>query len=91
VDEAKSKPITPRMLLAIETAEFVVVDLTEATFNVFYEAGYAQGLGKTPIYLAKIGAIIPFDVGDYPVIYYPNLRELSLLAERLVSVKVGRA
>jgi len=92
IDEAGSNdPITARMLAAIEAAEFVVVDLTNARPNVFYEAGYAQGLGKTPIYLARKGTEIPFDVKDYPVILYPNMRDLkTLLAERLNAVRVGR-
>jgi hypothetical protein len=80
------------MLSAIDEAEFVVADLTDAKVNVFYEAGYAQGLGKITIYLAGTGAAIPFDVKDYPVIYYPNLRELkSSLSERLEAIKAARA
>lgn len=92
IDEASSnEPITVRMLTAIEIAEFVVVDLTSARPNVFYEAGYAQGLGKTPIYLARKGTDIPFDVKDYPVIFYPNMRDLKTsLAERLSAVRTGR-
>jgi hypothetical protein len=92
IDEASSnEPITVRMLTAIETAEFVVVDLTNARPNVYYEAGYAQGLGKTPIYLARKGTDIPFDVKDYPVIFYPNMRDLKTsLAERLAAVRAGR-
>jgi hypothetical protein len=92
IDEAASnEPITRRMLSAIEEAEFVVVDLTKPRPNVYYEAGYAQGLGKTPVYVARQGTEIPFDIKDYPVILYPNMRELkSLLAERLPSVRVAR-
>jgi len=92
IDEAHSnEPITGRMLAAIESAEFVVVDLTYVRPNVFYEAGYAQGLGKTPIYIARKGSEIPFDVKDYPVIVYPNMRELRvLLTERLTAVRAGR-
>jgi hypothetical protein len=79
------------MLAAIESAEFVVADLTHPKPNVFYEAGFAQGLGKTPIYLARKGSVIPFDVKDYPIILYPNMRELrTQLAERLNAVRVGR-
>jgi nucleoside 2-deoxyribosyltransferase len=90
-DHGSNDPITARMLKAIEEAEFVVVDLTYMRPNVFYEAGYAQGLGKTPIYLARQGTEIPFDVKDYPVILYPNMRELKiLLAERLNDVRRGR-
>jgi hypothetical protein len=92
IDESLSnEPITQRMLLSIQAAEYVIAELTTASTNVFYEAGYAHGLGKIPIYVARVGANIPFDVKDYPVIYYPNMRELkSLLAERLQAVRVGR-
>jgi nucleoside 2-deoxyribosyltransferase len=79
------------MLTSIEDAEFVVVDLTNARPNVYYEAGYAQGLGKTPVYLARKGTEIPFDIKDYPVILYPYMRDLkTLLADRLTAVRAGR-
>ena len=56
IDEALSNErITDRMLSSIGEAEFVVVDLTHARQNVYYEAGYAQGLGKTPVYVARAG------------------------------------
>lgn len=92
IDErATNEPITRRMLKAIEEAEYVVVDLTNPRPNVYYEAGYAQGMGKTPIYVARRGAEIPFDVRDYPVILYPNMRELkSSLAERIESIRAAQ-
>jgi hypothetical protein len=92
IDEAKSnEPITRRMLDAINEAEFVFVDLTHPRPNVYYEAGYAQGSGKTPVYLARAGTNIPFDLKDYPVIFYPNLRELKAsIRERLESIRSGR-
>jgi hypothetical protein len=86
-----NESITGRMLTSIEDAEFVVVDLTNARPNVYYEAGYAQGLGKTPVYLARKGTEIPFDIKDYPVILYPYMRDLkTLLADRLNAVRAGR-
>jgi hypothetical protein len=92
IDEAISnEPITARMLKSIEESEFVIVDISHARTNVYYEAGYAQGLGKTPVYLAQKGTEVPFDVRDYPVIVYPNMRELKTsLAERLSAVRAGR-
>ncbi len=92
IDESLSnEPITKRMLEAIDSVEFVVVDLSHARPNVYYEAGYAQGLGKTPIYVARKGTEIPFDLKDYPVILYPNLRDLKAsLGERLTAIRSGR-
>jgi nucleoside 2-deoxyribosyltransferase len=93
IDEAQSNErITDRTLDSIGQAGFVIVDLTYDRPNVYYEAGYAQALKKTPVYLAKQGTEIHFDVKDYPVIFYSNLRSLrSSLAERLTAIISGRA
>ena len=78
VDEAESNErITDRILESIQKAEYVVVDLTESRPNVFYEAGYAQGIGKLPIYIAKSGTTLEFDLKDYPVIFFNSYRELK--------------
>lgn len=76
-DQSSNDPITDRMLESIRLAEFVVVDLTHEKPNVYYEAGYAQGFGKTPIYLARTGTALHFDLKDYPVIFFENLRGLK--------------
>ncbi len=79
------------MLDSISEAEFVVVDLTQSRPKVYCEAGFAQGLGKTPVYVAKEGTPIHFDLRDYPVIFYPNMRTLrSSLADRLKAINAGR-
>jgi len=81
IDEPESNErITDRMLESIRRAEYVIVDLTKSRPNVYYEAGYAQGLGKTPIYIAREGTALEFDLKDYPIILFPNLR---VLKERL--------
>ncbi len=78
VDEVHSnEKITDRILESIEKAEFVIIDLTHSRPNVFYEAGYAQGIGKTPIYLAKEGTKLEFDLKDYPVIFFKNMKQLK--------------
>lgn len=83
-DQNSNDPITDRMLESIRLAEFVIVDLTHERPNVYYEAGYAQGLGKTPIYVAKIDTDLHFDLKDYPVIFFENMRNLkTLLEERM--------
>jgi hypothetical protein len=78
VDEAQvNERITDRILESIQKAEFVVVDLTESRPNVFYEAGYAQGIGKLPVYIARKGTELEFDLKDYPVIFFESYRELK--------------
>ena len=82
VDEAQvNERITDRILESIQKAEYVIVDLTEARPNVFYEAGYAQGIGKLPVYIARTGTELEFDLKDYPVIFFESYRELKLKLE----------
>ena len=39
----------------IESADFFVADLTSANPNVYWESGYAEGLGKHVIYICWVG------------------------------------
>lgn len=92
VDEVhSSERITDRILESIRKAEFVVADLTGARPNVFYEAGYAQGLGKTPIYIARDGTKLEFDLKDYPIIFFRGMRDLKeKLSQRLQALAQRR-
>ncbi|MDD5214979.1 MAG: hypothetical protein PHQ03_05510 [Methylococcales bacterium] len=89
VDEAQTNErITDRILESIKKAEFVIVDLTYSRPNVFYEAGYAQGLNKTPIYIARDGTHLEFDIKDYPVIFFNNMPQLrNDLEARLKAIR----
>jgi hypothetical protein len=93
VDEPHSNErITDRILESIKKAEFVIVDLTGSRPNVFYEAGYAQGLQKTPIYIAKEGTKLEFDLKDYPIIFYRSLKALKdALEARLRGLRAPKA
>lgn len=83
VDEPESNErITDRILESIRRAEYVIVDLTNSRPNVFYEAGYAQGRGKIPIYIARQGTPLEFDLKDYPVIFFRNMAGLKDDLER---------
>ncbi|HXA19690.1 MAG TPA: hypothetical protein VN380_22085 [Thermoanaerobaculia bacterium] len=78
VDEPQSNDrITDRILESIRKAEYVIVDLTDGRPSVFYEAGYAQGLRKTPIYIAREGTHLEFDLKDYPVIFFRSMKQLK--------------
>lgn len=78
IDEPQTNDrITDRILESLRRAEFVIADLTNARPNVYFEAGYAHGLGKVPIYIAREGTQLEFDLKDYPVIFFPNLKQLK--------------
>lgn len=86
VDEpATTDRITDRVLEFLRRAEFVVADLTHSKPNVYYEAGYAHALGKVPIYIAREGTKIEFDLKDYPVIFFPNMQKLKAELTRRLS------
>lgn len=77
VDDPNSgERITDRVIASIQKSEHVVVDLTHNRPNVYFEAGYAHALGKLPIYIARRGTSIEFDLKDYPVIFFQNMRQL---------------
>jgi hypothetical protein len=92
VDDAQSNErITDRILESIRKAEYVIVDLTDSRPNVFYEAGYAQGMNKTPIYIARKGTKIEFDLKDYPVIFFSGIKQLKdELVKRLIGISKDR-
>jgi nucleoside 2-deoxyribosyltransferase len=72
--------IIPRILEGIRHAAFVIADVSEPSMNVFYEIGYAEGLGKPTIVTAKTGTSIPFDLVDIPI---ESWRDYTDLKEKL--------
>jgi nucleoside 2-deoxyribosyltransferase len=76
-DTQSSERITDRIIESLQRAEFVIVDLTHERPNVHWEAGFAHALRKTPIYVARKGTAIHFDIKDYPIIEFRNLKDLK--------------
>jgi hypothetical protein len=75
-DPVYTERITDKVIEMIEKSEFMVVDLTNSKPNVYFEAGYAHSMGKLPIYIAREGTEVEFDVKDYPVLFFKNTKEL---------------
>lgn len=76
--------ITETILAMIRRARLVVADLTFERPNVYFELGYARGLGKTIITLLRTGTTAHFDVRDWAYLEYFDSRPLeSDLRERL--------
>jgi hypothetical protein len=73
VDDASNVPrILPEILDKISGCAFAIVDLSEASPNVYYELGYAEGHNKPVIVTAKKETTLPFDAKDIPVIFWEN-------------------
>ena len=77
-DQAASfEPITPRILDGIKRSAFVLADVTEKSMNVFYEVGFAQGIGRPVIITAKEKTKPPFDIKDLPIIFWSKPGDLK--------------
>jgi hypothetical protein len=86
-EENAGERILPDILERIRRAGFTIVDLTDLRPNVFYELGYADGLGKKVIVTAKAGTDLPFDVKDIPTIFWSGQTQLRKdLENRIRSV-----
>ena len=71
----------------LSLTDYGFVDLTDLRPNVFYELGYADGLGKKVIATAKEGTDLPFDVKDIPTIFWSGQTQLRKdLEKRIRSV-----
>jgi hypothetical protein len=55
-DEPRAGLIDNRLRVQIKHARFLLADLTHANKGAYWEAGYAEGLGKPVIYLCKKAA-----------------------------------
>jgi hypothetical protein len=69
--------IIPRILAGIRHSAFVIADVTEASPNVFYELGFAAGLGRPVIVTARMGTSLPFDIVDIPVLFWKGQEDLK--------------
>ncbi len=64
----------------IERAEFIIFDLSHDSPNVYYELGYAHGVGNEAydiLLVAKAGSKLHFDITPLQVHYYENENELK--------------
>ncbi|MCZ7636689.1 MAG: hypothetical protein M5U12_12060 [Verrucomicrobia bacterium] len=71
----------------IEQAEFIICDLTHERPNVYYELGYAHGVGNEALdilLIAKAGTTLHFDIAPFRVEYYNSTEHLrSILSSKL--------
>jgi len=69
----------------IEQAEFVIVDLTHERPNVYYELGYAHGVGNRSadiLLVAKTGTSLHFDIAPLRVRFYNSEEDLRQIVRR---------
>jgi hypothetical protein len=76
--------ITNALFEQIESARFLVADLTDARPNCYYEVGWAHRAQKDVILTIRSGTEIHFDLKDYNFIVYDSVADLQdKLSERI--------
>lgn len=79
-DRLDSGPIPVQILKAIEDAEFLIFDLSVERPNVYYELGYAHGVGNRSEEIALIarrGSELHFDVAHLRILVYESAIDLE--------------
>ena len=69
----------------IERCEFIICDLTHERPNVYYELGYAHGVGNEAmdiLLVAKEGTNLHFDIAPLRVQYYVSSENLRSIVSR---------
>jgi hypothetical protein len=75
----------------IERAEFIVCDLTNERPNVYYELGYAHGVGNEAediLLIAKEGTVLHFDIAPFRVHFYSSTERLRSIVSANLKVMI---
>ncbi|MDR4484952.1 MAG: hypothetical protein R3B95_17395 [Nitrospirales bacterium] len=78
----------------IERAEFIIFDLTHERPNVYYELGYAHGVGNAPsniLLVAKQGTVLHFDIAALRVQFYDSTESLRIIVKNSLSLMLKEA
>ena len=76
--------IIERITEGIKNSEFIVADLTHEKPNVYLEVGYAWGLGKPVIMVAREGHRLHFDLAHHKCLFYRTIGSLAEQLERTI-------
>lgn len=76
--------IVDRIIDGIKNCEFVIADLTEERPNVYLEVGYAWGLNKPVLLVAREGQKLHFDLSHHKCIFYPTIGKLADQLEKVI-------
>ncbi len=76
--------IIDRIVDGIRSAEFVIADLSLERPNVYLEVGFAWGLKKPVILVAKEGQRLHFDLSHHKCLFYRTIGKLSESLEKTI-------
>lgn len=85
VDESVfSGSIIDRIMDGIRNAEFVIADLSLEKPNVYLEVGYAWGMNKRVLLVAREGQRLHFDLSHHKCLFYKTIGKLAESLEKTV-------
>jgi len=82
--------IMDRIIAMIRQAPFVIADLSDGNRGVYYEAGFARGLGCDVIYLAREEAEVHFDLSGVNHVKWSGAEDLRTKLENRILGSMGR-
>ena len=92
-DKEHNKQIVPEIFYEIQNSKFVVADLCGQRNGVYYEAGYAEALGKEVILTCSKDCFEEdrrFDVAQKSTIKYKDNEDLYQRLLRRIEITVGK-
>jgi hypothetical protein len=78
--------IVDRIMDGIRNAQFVVADLTLEKPNVYLEVGYAWGMNKPVILVARDGQRLHFDLSHHKCLFYKTIGKLAETLETVLDM-----
>lgn len=81
--------IIDRIMDGIRNAEFVIADLTLEKPNVYLEVGYAWGMNKPVMLIARDGQRLHFDLSHHKCLFYKTIGKLAETLEKTVLEMFG--
>lgn len=93
IDEKEhNNQIVPEILYEIQRSKFLIADLSGHRNGVYYEAGYAQGLGKEVIFTCSEKAFKErhFDVAQVSTVVWSNENDLYKRLSKRIEATVGK-
>ena len=94
LDESKeyNNRVDDEIMASIRASRFVVADFTGNRGGVYYEAGFAHGLGLDVIFMCKEGDELHFDVRQYNCIYWTmdNLEDAKKRLKNRILATLGQ-
>lgn len=76
-------------VLPLKHAQSFYGDLTEERPNVYLEVGYAWGLNKPVLLVAREGQRLHFDLSHHKCLFYKSLTKLAQCLEKTIQELFG--